>query len=216
MTVSDERGYLAVPASGEGPAVLVLHAWWGLTSVFRDVCDRLAAEGFVAYAPDMFGGRSTDRIEEAERLVNEADGERTVALALAAIDRLRGHAGVRGGPIGIVGFSFGAAYALLVSTLRPEDVGAVTVFYGSYPIDFSAARASYLGHFAESDPYEPAESVAETEGAIRAAGRPVEFHTYAGTGHWFFERNRPDAYDAAAAEQAWSRSVAFLRGALGA
>jgi carboxymethylenebutenolidase len=83
-------------------------------------------------------------------------------------------------------------------------------FYDSYPgLDYSIASAAYLCHFAEDDPFEPAESVAEMEQALQAAGRPVTFYTYPGTKHWFFEENRPE-YDAEAARIAWERTIEFL------
>lgn len=208
------RAYLATPESGAGPGVLVLHAWWGLTDVFTGVCDRLAAEGFVALAPGLYpDGATTDSISEAERLVSAHDDAPQVAegIVLAAAGHLRDSAATTSDRIGVVGFSMGAWWALRLSQLRPDDVGAVVVFYGSGGGDFDATRAAYLGHFAESDDFEPLDDVRALEETIRAAGREVEFHTYPDTGHWFFEANRTDAYDAAAAGLAWERTVSFLK-----
>lgn len=210
------RSYLAVPEGGRGPGVLVLHAWWGLTSVFTDVCDRLAAEGFVALAPSLYpGGATTAAIDEAEALLNALDQESAEVTVLAAVDRLRELPALTGSEIGVVGFSMGAAWALHASVVRPEDIGAAVVVYGTWDQDFSAARAAYLGHFAENDDFEPLASVRELEASIRAAGREVEFHIYPGTGHWFAEPNRPDVYDAEATELVWERTLAFLTAHLG-
>lgn len=207
-------GYLALPERGEGPGVLVLHAWWGLTDIFKDVCDRLAREGFVALAPDLHGGKTAATIEEAEALMRQRDFEAIRAAALGALAELRAHPATQGDSVGAVGFSMGAAWALLLSTLAPADIAAVVVFYGISEADFSAARAAYLGHFAPGDEWEPDEGVRQIEADIRAAGRDAAFHSYPGTRHWFFEANRPE-HDPAAAELAWRRTVEFLRAHLG-
>lgn len=205
-------GYLAIPAAGAGPGVLVLHAWWGLTDFFTGLCDRLAAAGFVALAPDLYGdGRTAATIEEAERLLAARDFERTTATVLGAVEHLRQHPAARDKALGVVGFSMGASWALSLSSLKPDDVAAVVTFYGGGEADFAAARAAYLGHYAERDDWEPLEGVAQLEATMRAAGREVTFHRYPSAGHWFFEADRPDAYDAEAARLAWERTVAFLR-----
>jgi carboxymethylenebutenolidase len=208
-------GYEAVPEGGAGPGVLVLHAWWGLNGVMRELCDRLAAAGFVAVAPDLWGGTVATTQDEAQSLVDQRDDAAIAAAADAALEHLKAHSAVGGRPVGALGFSFGAAWALHLSAARPDDLRAVTIFYGTYGVDFAAARAAYQGHFAADDPWEPAEGVAEMEAAMRAAGREVELHTYPGTGHWFFESDRPDAYNAEAAALAWERTLSFLRARLG-
>jgi carboxymethylenebutenolidase len=89
------------------------------------------------------------------------------------------------------------------------------LFYGIGMADFSKPRAAFLGHYAEHDPWEPIEGVRQMEADMRAAGRDVTLHTYPGTGHWFFEQNRPDAYRADAAQLAWARTLDFLHAQLG-
>ena len=208
--------YLAVPEGGSGPGVLVLHAWWGLTDVFKRVCDRLAEAGFVALAPDLYHGKTTTSVEEAEALgaALDQDVERWRGDIAGAMQFLRQHdathlAGGRG-KLAFVGFSLGDAYALDMSVRMSDQIAAVVVFYGSYPgLDYRRASAAYLCHFAEDDPFEPAESVAQMEQELQAAGRPVTVYTYPGTKHWFFEDNRPE-YDAEAARLAWERTIAFL------
>ena len=208
--------YLAVPEHGSGPGVLVLHAWWGLTGVFKHVCDRLAQAGFVALAPDLYHGKTTAAVEEAQALVEalDQDVERVRGDIEGAVQVLRQHeathlAGGRG-KLAIVGFSLGGAYALDMSVTQAEEIAAVVTFYASYSgLDYSSSKAAYLCHFAQDDPFEPAESVAQMEQELQAAGRPVTVYTYPGTKHWFFEENRPE-YDAQAARLAWERTIAFL------
>lgn len=211
------RAYLAVPESGAGAGVLVLHAWWGLTSVFTDVCDRLAAAGYVALAPSLYAdGATAVTITEAEALVAAHDRAPAEAEAVvrAALEQLRGLPAVTDAQIGVIGFSLGAYWALQLSQVRPDDVGAVVAIYGTDDGDYGTARAAYLGHFAEHDDFEPLEAVRALEAKIRAAGREVTFHVYPGTGHWFVEPNRPDVYDAAAADLVWERTLAFLKARL--
>lgn len=209
-------GYLAVPEHGSGPGVVVLHAWWGLTEPFRQVCDRLAQAGFVALAPDLYQGKTAATVEEAEALASalNRESERASGDIAGAVQFLRQYeathqAGGRG-KLALVGFSLGGAYALDTSVNLPDEIAAVVIFYATYTgLDFSRAKAAYLYHFAEHDPFEPPESVAEMEQELQAAGRQSTFYTYPGTKHWFFEENRPE-YDAGAARLAWERTIAFL------
>jgi carboxymethylenebutenolidase len=101
-----------------------------------------------------------------------------------------------------------------LSVEYPEVFAAVVVFYGTRGGDYAPAQAAYLGHFAESDEWVAASGVKALQKALRAANRPATFYTYPGTGHWFFEADRPDAYQADAAELAWQRTVEFLRAQL--
>lgn len=215
----EKRGYLAVPTTGEGPGVLVLHAWWGLTDYFTDLCEQLAEAGFVAFAPDMFEGQTAQTIEQADQLVRTADDEAVQVVVESAVSFLRQQSAVVGDKIGVIGFSFGAAWALLAATVfKPTDIGAIVLFYGNHPDlewdDYARAEATFLGHFAENDPYEDADDARNTLAEMHKAGREAEFHFYPGTGHWFMEWNRPDAYQVEAAQLAWSRTLNFLRAQL--
>lgn len=209
-------GYLAVPQQGKGPGVLVLHAWWGLTDIFKQVCDRLAEAGFVALAPDLYHGKTTSKIEEAEALVTalNQDEERAFGDIVAAVQFLRQHDATQSvsgsGKLALVGFSLGGAYALGTSVNMVDDIGAVVTFYATYPgLNYSSAKAAYLCHFAEHDEFEPIESVRQFEEDLRSSGKQASFFTYPGTQHWFFEQNRPE-YDAEAAQLAWERTIEFL------
>jgi carboxymethylenebutenolidase len=214
MTEQSHNRYLAVPASGKGAGVLVLHAWWGLNDFFRGFCDRLAQERFVALAPDLFSGKIARTIEEAERLRSEVNEEQVAPPAImSAVEELSRRSISPSRGLGVAGFSLGAYWALWIAQQKPDLIRAVTLFYGTNGGggDFQQSKAAYLGHFAEKDPYEPASVIQALEKNLRGASRPTTFYTYPGTGHWFFEQDRPDAYNAQAAQLAWDRTIAFLR-----
>jgi carboxymethylenebutenolidase len=203
--------YVVAPEGGTGPGVLVLHAWWGLTPFFRAVADRLADAGYVALVPDLHGGdRTAETPDEAEALLAATDPNQTAQLVTSSISALRRMPATDGGPIGIVGFSMGASWALWAATRFPDDVAAVVTFYGDQDIDFAPARAAFQLHFAEFDEWVSDDARVYVEAQLRLAGHRVEAHDYPGTGHWFMEADRPAAYAEPEAEQAWERLLAFL------
>jgi len=208
------RGYLASPVNPRGK-VLVLHAWWGLNDFFKSFADRLSSKGFLAFAPDLYDGPVAKSVDEAKALHSKVDNKRIEKIVLGSSEYLHSNPAVSGRKMGVVGFSMGAALSLEISTLKPESVGAVVVFYGTYPIDFSKAQASYLGHFAPDDEWEPLSEVQALEGKLREAGKETSFHFYPGTKHWFFEEDRPVEYNRDAADLAWKRTMEFLNRKLG-
>jgi carboxymethylenebutenolidase len=208
MTEQSHNRYLAVPKSGKGAGVLVLHAWWGLNDFFRDFCDRLAGEGFLALAPDLFSGKVARTIEEAQQLNSQLNEPEDIPpLVLSAAEELSKHSSSK--TLGAIGFSFGAYWARWLAQEKPELIRAVTIFY-SNGWNIQPSNATYLGHFAETDPYITKDGIKELEQALKAFNRPTTFYTYPGTGHWFMETDRPDAYNAQAAQLAWERTIAFL------
>jgi carboxymethylenebutenolidase len=213
MTPTQPDGYLATPAAGKGSPVLVLHAWWGLNDTIKGVCDRFADSGFTAFAPDLYHGKVTDQIPEAEELGAALDANVAQAISdiAAALAFLQERAGAHESGVAVIGFSLGAYYALNLSVNAPESIRSVVVVYGTGPADFSTSKADYLGHFAEMDEFEPPSNVDALEEALKRAGRPVTIYRYSGTGHWFFEPDRVDVYNPAAATLAWDRTLAFLR-----
>ena len=207
---STARAFVRVPA-GARAGVVVLHAWWGLNDDALAYARRIADEGYAVIAPDMFQGQVATEIADAERLSSTGD-DGAGEIALAAVDRLAELLG-RDAPIATLGFSFGAAYAIWAPSERARLVGSVA-YYGTYTGDFlKRSSAPLLGHFAENDPFEPAEAVQALEQGYRDAGREATIHVYPGTGHWFAEPSR-DAYVPEAADLAFERTIAFLRSRL--
>lgn len=212
MTRSQPEGFLALPPTGKGRGVLVLHAWWGLNETIQAFCTRLAGSGFSAYAPDLYHGQLATSISEAERLSSALEVGDARAVIKAGVDHLCQHAANGGSDLAVVGFSLGAYFALELSNSDPDHIRSVVVFYGTGHEDYTASRAAYLGHFADADEFEPEANVDHLEVLLRKAGRPVTFHRYPATGHWFFEPDRTQAFDQAAASLAWERTLAFLKG----
>jgi carboxymethylenebutenolidase len=219
-TPGSENYYVARPKSGQGKGVLVLHAWWGLNQFCRDFCDRLAQEGFVALAPDLYHGATATTIEEAKKLRAKLKQETVAKEITQTAEHLRATCGVSpasaGGltcrpGIGVVGFSLGGYWALWLADQKASPVVATVVFYGSRHGDYTASPSAFQFHLAETDDYVAASGVKKMQKSLQAAGKEAEFYTYAGTTHWFFESDRADAYNAPAAELAWRRTVEFLQ-----
>ena len=128
-------GYLALPSQPDAPGVLVLHAWWGLNPIFKKLCDRLAAEGFATFAPDLNSGRVAKTIDEAKQVMEELNGQRKYDVVTAAPDFLQDQPGVRKEPFSVSGFSMGAAWSLVLAGERPENVRKIVMFYGAGEAD---------------------------------------------------------------------------------
>jgi carboxymethylenebutenolidase len=203
-------GYLATPAQPNAPGVMVLHAWWGLNSFFEDLCNRLASEGFVAFAPDLYDGKIAKTVPEAEQFMSASNSERKEAIATTAIEFFRSRPEVKKEPISLIGFSMGAAWALELASAFPQEIGKVVLFYGVNAVDFSKVKAKIAGHFSDTDQFEPLEGIRAMESDMRAAGLSPAFHIYPNQSHWFFENDRPE-YNAESADLAWQRTINFLR-----
>ncbi|MBK9180612.1 MAG: dienelactone hydrolase family protein [Acidimicrobiales bacterium] len=216
-------GYLAVPAGGRpAPGVVVIQEWWGLVPHITDVCDRLAAEGFVALAPDLYRGETTTEPDEAAKLMMALNMEQAAKDLGGAVDRLKAHGDVdSSGGVGVIGFCMGGGLALVLAAHRSHDVTAVVPFYGVIPWpgvkpDWSrlAGRVAVLGHYAEKDAFAPPDVVEALEGELKVHGRRVDLLIYPGQDHAFFNDTRPDVYSPEASAQAWARTIDFLRSEL--
>lgn len=204
-------GYLATRVAGKGPGVVVIQEWWGLVQHIKNVCDRFAAEGFTALAPDMYHGKTASEPDEAGKLfmaLNIAQAEKDLR---GAAKFLSGHSSTA--KLGAVGFCMGGQLALFAATLNPS-IGACVNFYGIHPNvkpDYAKLAGPVLGLFAEKDGFVTPQVARDVDAAIRKAGNQSEIHIYPGVDHAFFNDDRPDVYNKAAAEDAWRRTLAFFR-----
>lgn len=211
-------GYLALPAGHPRYGVVVLHSWWGLTPFFREMCDKLSSEGFATFAPDLNHGQIAGTIEEAKTLMNDRDFGKTQSAVLGSVEvlreRLKGAAATSARvpvqPLGVIGFSMGASWALVLASQAPDQISCAVLYYGVEGVEFSKVRASFLGHFAEDDEWTPIRWAQQMEADMQEAGLEARFYSYPGVGHWFCEADRPEAYYPAAAQLAWERTIQFL------
>lgn len=203
------NAYLASPQQG-GPGVLVLHAWWGLKPFFKEVCDRLAEQGYIALAPDLRDGQVAKTIDQAKELMQKSDDQFTGDTVMAAKNHLLT---ITKNKIGVIGFSMGAAWAMIAAAYDPDKIAAAVLFYGAADADFNKVRSKVLGHYCEVDEWEPIEYVRGMESSMRAANVDVTLHFYPKVAHWFVESDRPE-YDPASAQLAWDRTFEFLRASL--
>jgi len=204
-------GYLATPKSGTGPGVIVLQEYWGLVPHIKDLADRFAAQGFVALAPDLYHGKLASHPDEASRMMMAMNIGQTEKDLRGAAALLKTKSSTK--TIGAVGFCLGGSLALFAATLNP-DFGACVTFYGAnqnIKPDFTKLNCPVLGLFGETDGHITPKVVAGLAADIKAAGGDFKSHSYPGAGHAFFNDSRPEAYDKAAAEDAWTRTLAFLR-----
>ena len=207
-------GYLAVPESGSGLTTIVLQEWWGVDSHIRDVCDRFAREGFLALAPDLYGGKTTDQPDEAQQLMMALSMEEAEKHMRGAVDYLAEHEGFQGKGVGSVGFCLGGGLSVWAASANPK-VAAVVTYYYVMPHgkpDFSKIHAPVLGHFGDSDDFVPVDAAKALEKEMRDAGVDVKFEFYEGAGHAFFnDTNRLGTYDKEAADLSWQRTTEFLK-----
>lgn len=209
----EAEGYLAKPASGSGPGIVVIQEWWGLVPHIKEVCDRFAREGFVALAPDLYHGRTTTEPDEAGKLMMAMKIDEAARDMSGAVDYLVGLDAATGDKVGCVGFCMGGGLSLYLASLKPQ-IGACVIYYGVLPgaqPDLSKVQAPVLGHYAENDQFASPASARELENKLKALNKQVEFHIYPGTDHAFFNDTRPEVYNAAAAQQSWERTLAFFR-----
>ena len=205
-------GYLAGPESGVGPGVIVIQEWWGLVDHIKDIVDRFAAAGFVALAPDLYDGQTTDSPDDAGRLMMALEIESAEQNLRGAIDYLLGRDEVTGATVGTVGFCMGGQLSLYAACANPK-VGACVDFYGIHPNvkpDLSSLRAPVLGFFADNDGFATPDVARRLETDLTAAGKQIELTVFDGADHGFFNDTRHQVYHAAYAKQCWERMILFF------
>lgn len=212
------HGYLATPASGSGPGVIVIQEWWGLTDYIARQADKLAAAGFVALAPDLFGGKTTHDSDEAGSLMMGLPVEKAARDLAGAVDYLLANPAVTGTKVGAIGFCMGGGFVLMLAAQQGEHIAAAVPFYGvgpATPDAYAGIRAAVQGHYAENDDFFPADKAREQAEQIKTeSGVEVEYFFYP-AGHAFHnDDNLLGTYDEKQAELAWGRAVDFLKAKL--
>ena len=216
---STAEGYLATPAGGTGPGVVVIQEWWGLVPHIKDVCERFANDGFVALAPDLYHGRQVTEPDEAGKEMMALQIDQAAKDLSGAVDAVAGRA--TGDGVGVVGFCMGGGLALVLAAQRADAVKAVVPFYGALAWpgvepDYASITAAVLGHYAERDEWASPEVARQLEASLRQAGNDdVTIYIYDGADHAFFNDDRPEVYDDEASKLAWQRTIEFLKARLG-
>ncbi|TFH55630.1 dienelactone hydrolase family protein [Glutamicibacter arilaitensis] len=209
------HGYLAVPESGKGPGVIVIQEWWGLTDHIRDVADRLAALGFVALAPDLYGGSITHDGEEAVQMMSQLPEAKGAQLLSGAVDYLLASDHVTSEKLGTIGFCMGGGFVLQLAAQQGEKIAAAVPFYGvgqGVPNDFSGVRAAIQGHYANFDQmYPPQQAKAQEEQIRQESGAEVHYFYYDADHAFHNDENPAGNYDPEQAAVAWQRAVDFLQ-----
>ena len=206
------HGELAEPASpGKAPALVLIQEYWGINDHIRSLADRLAREGFLVVAPDLYHGKLAKDAAEAGALMTGLDTLAAVKEIGATADFLKAHA--RGnGKVGVIGFCMGGALAL-AAACHLEGLSAVVPFYGLPPaekVDYARVSAPILMHVATNDAWVTVEKAQAVKKLVDAAGKSMTLETYE-AGHAFVNDTRPEAYDEKSAKLAWQRSVDFLK-----
>lgn len=208
--------------SDKAPVVVVIHEIFGMTDWVRGVADQLAAEGFIAIAPDLLsgkgpGGGGTDSVDRqgAVRLVRGLDRSEVVRRLNGAVEYATGLPAARP-EFGVVGFCWGGSTSFAYATAQPE-LGAAVVYYGSAPDAEALARieAPVLGLYGGDDERVNA-TIAPAEREMERLGKRYEYEIFDGAGHGFLrQQSGRDGANMRATEQAWPRTIAFFKAELG-
>jgi len=209
-------GYLALPASSSGPAVIVIQEWWGLVGHITDVVDRFAAAGFIAFAPDLYHGQAASEPDTAKKLMMELELDSAGKEIINSAKYLLSLPQTTSETVGTVGFCMGGSLSIWSATLDPIIDKSVGFYPGSSWERHAPQWANYKGksamiHCAEGDGTSAAPGIQEAVKEITAAGGSIETFDYPGTQHAFFNDDRPEVFDKGAADLAWERTLNFLR-----
>ncbi len=194
-----------------GPAVIVIHEWWGLNDNIRDLARQLASHGYAALAVDLYQGKNAPEPAAAQALMKEAMGNRA-----AIEDNLRqAYAFLEkegAGKVGVIGWCFGGGWSLQTGLLLPDKIDAVVMYYGFPEADrarLAKLQAPLLGLFGEKDEAIKVEMVTQFQAALGDLGKNAIIRTFPGAGHAFANPSGGN-YVAAAADEAWKLTLYFL------
>jgi carboxymethylenebutenolidase len=207
------QGYFAAPASGKGPAIVVIQEWWGLVPHIEDLVDRFAKEGFLAIAPDLFHGKTTKSPDEAGKLLMELDADRAVKEIAGAGKYLLSRPECTSQSFGVIGFCMGGALAQYAAS-KYRDIGAAVSFYGGFKkvdINWADMSAPLLLIYGANDKGVPAEQGRQLEQQLKQLGKNVHLVVYPNADHAFFNDTRKEVYNPTAAQDAWRKTLDFFR-----
>lgn len=206
-TAGDAEGVLMTPAGGaRGPGVVLVHEWWGVNEQIQTLARRWADAGFVTIVPDLYGGKVAANAEEAGAMMKSLDFGKAVQKIAGAVKLLAAHAQCTG-RVAVSGYCMGGALTL-ASAVNVRGLACTVAYYG-WPGDlpWGQVDAPVQAHFAKHDDWAKVELVEKAKAAITA---PMELFVYDAQ-HAFCNDRRPDVYDATAANQAWERTLSFVR-----
>jgi carboxymethylenebutenolidase len=209
------EGYLSRPKQARGrlPGLIVIHEWWGLNDNVRDEAGRLAAEGYVVLAVDLYGGRLATQPPAAMKLsqeltANPGPAEENLRAAYRYLDKVE-----KAPRIGTLGWCLGGRWSLRAALILPDQVDATVIYYGTVKADeaeLAKLRMPILGLFGSQDRVVPVATVTAFEATLQRLGKNADIHIYEGAEHAFANPSGT-AYDPQAAEDAWRLTTAFLK-----
>jgi carboxymethylenebutenolidase len=210
-------GFLATPEKpGRYPGLIVVHEWWGLNDWVKEQTVKLASQGFVALAVDLYRGKVAADASEAHELSRGLPDDRAIVDLMAGIVYLTTRNDVEHGRIGTIGWCMGGGYAVQLAMHVPR-LGACVVNYGALPTDPNDLQnigAPFLGNFGADDHGITPADVQAFQKSMETLSRQVDIKIYDGAGHGFENPNNKDGYRPQAAEDAWNRTIAFLNKSL--
>lgn len=212
---SPVSGFLVRPKKADGPlpGLIVIHEWWGLNDNVRDEAARLAAEGYVVLAVDLYAGKLATEPRDAMKLsqaltANPRPAEQNLHAAYAYLDKIEGAA-----RIGTLGWCLGGRWSLRTAIILPTQVDATVIYYGTVKADeadLARLQMPILGLFGSKDRVVPVPTVTAFEATMRRLGKDIDIRMYEGADHAFANPSGT-AYEAVPAEDAWRLTTAFLR-----
>jgi carboxymethylenebutenolidase len=207
-------GYLATPAAETSAGIVVIQEWWGLVPHIKDVCDRFAAEGIAALAPDLFHGETTTEPDEAGKYMMALNLDQAGKDMSGAVDKVAETVG--NDRVGVTGFCMGGGLALMLATQRPDKIKAVVPWYGLIPWpdaepDYSLLGGPVLGNYAANDGMFGPDKVADLQAKLDAASIEADLRVLPDTDHAFFNDTRPEVYADEAAKACFADTVAFFK-----
>jgi len=208
------HGYLSMPADATGslPGLIIIHEWWGLNDNIKATAERLAAEGYVTLAVDLYNGEVADTGKQAMKLMEGLNTGKEAALSNLGQAYKYLSATADAQKIGVVGWCLGGRWSLQTALLLPEKIDATVIYYGQLETDkdkLATLNMPILGLFAGEDPVVPRDSVEAFRKGLTELGKPANIYVYEDAKHAFANPSGM-AYDAEAAEDAWAKTLEFL------